>query len=133
MPRYAIKIRLVRLVPEEQDGEFTVEISETICEEPTGGPPVLVQEDTVEWSVAEDTEMQVRLFAVDFCPSNERQNRHRSPVAWPREQAPGDGLVEGQIVRDPAYEQRYRYAIAVWDGENLYALDPEIRVGPRRP
>lgn len=92
---------------------------------------VLAKEDSVEWSMdSENGEVQ---FAVDFCPSNEEVNGARSPVLWDREQRHAGETLTGEIVFDPCgIRVVFRYAIAVWDGENLYALDPEIRIGPRR-
>ena len=39
---------------------------------------------------------------------------------------------DGKIDFNPPTTQTFHYAIAVWDGGDLYALDPEIRVGPKR-
>lgn len=92
---------------------------------------VLHEGDGVEWRMAGDAGKPGLHFAVDFCPSNEKGNGRRSPMRWHREQEAATETAKGEIEINPDEIQTFRYAIAVWDGENLYALDPEIRIGPR--
>jgi len=89
------------------------------------------QGDDVQWELTPANGSAI--FAVDFCPSNEASTGpgRRSPLPWNRDQKPGNGLAMGQVDEDTP-NGPYQYAVAVWDGENLFALDPEIRIGQGR-
>lgn len=112
---------------------ITIHLNKTHGLSVTPNQPVEAEEgDEIEWRMAGGPGHPELIFAVDFCPSNEGSNNgRRSPVPWPKEQKPAKDPVKGKIDFKPNGTQTFHYAIAVWDGKDLYALDPEIRVRPK--
>ena len=97
-------------------------------------PDLYVREDdTVSWVV----EKPLADFVVSFCPSNVRPNNpHRSPL--PKNNVRNSNKNSIKAGTGGKGGRKYSYAVAaledLGDGKvRLYALDPEVRVGPPLP